>query len=46
MSKELILDKNIFVQKFLLPVSKLTDNVSLIAKENSFSINCEDHPDF
>jgi len=40
MSKEIILDKNIFVQKFLLPVSKLADNVSLIAKENSLYAVC------
>jgi hypothetical protein len=34
------LDKEIFVQKFLLPISKLTDHVSLIPKENLLLAIC------
>lgn len=40
MPKELTLNKNNFVQKFLLPVSKLADNVSLIPKENILCAVC------
>ena len=40
MFKSLTLNKNTFVQKFLLPVSKLTDNVSLIPKENILCAIC------
>jgi len=34
------LNKEIFVQKFLLPISKLTDHVSLIPKENLLLAVC------
>ena len=40
MSKQLTLNKSTFVQKFLLPVSKLADNVSLIPKENILCAVC------
>jgi hypothetical protein len=40
MSQEIIFDKNVLVQKFLLPISKLADNVSLISKENILCAVC------
>jgi DNA polymerase III sliding clamp (beta) subunit (PCNA family) len=40
MSQEIIFDKNVLVQKFLLPISKLADNVSLIPKENLLYAVC------
>jgi hypothetical protein len=40
MSKEITLNKETFVQKFLLPISKLADNVSLIPKDNILFAVC------
>jgi len=40
MVTEISLNKEIFVQKFLLPISKLTDHVSLIPKENLLLAVC------
>jgi hypothetical protein len=40
MTTEISLHKETFVQKFLLPISKLTDHVSLIPKENLLLAIC------
>jgi hypothetical protein len=40
MATEINLNKETFVQKFLLPISKLTDHVSLIPKENLLLAIC------
>jgi hypothetical protein len=40
MTQQLSLNKEIFLQKFLLPISKLADHVSLIAKENTLYAVC------